>query len=73
MACGSVLVKAIHSNSSACVDSLLENSKRSRKTRLELSNSWFFFDHLMFSDFKSVECILPPLGIGLKIVDFSLK
>ena len=30
---GSVLVKAVHSNSSACVDSLLENCKKSRKTR----------------------------------------
>lgn len=37
VACGSVLVKAIHSNSSACVDSLLENSKRSRKTRAKPS------------------------------------
>ena len=30
---GSVLVKAVHSNSSACVDSLLENTKKSRKAR----------------------------------------
>lgn len=37
VASGSVLVKAIHSNSSACVDSLLENSKRSRKTRAKPS------------------------------------
>ena len=35
LASGSVLVKAVHSNSSACVDSLLENSKKSRKTRWE--------------------------------------
>ncbi|XP_078376847.1 uncharacterized protein LOC144660154 isoform X3 [Oculina patagonica] len=33
LASGSVLVKAVHSNSSACVDSLLENSKKSRKAR----------------------------------------
>ena len=33
VASGSVLVKAVHSNRSASVDSLLENSKRSRKTR----------------------------------------
>ena len=30
---GCVLVKAIHNNTSACVDSLLENSNRSRKNR----------------------------------------
>lgn len=33
MASGSVLVKAVQSNSSACVDSLLENSKKMWKTR----------------------------------------
>lgn len=33
VASGSVLVKAVYSNSSACVDSLLENSRKSRKTR----------------------------------------
>ncbi|KAJ7389824.1 INO80 complex subunit D [Desmophyllum pertusum] len=33
LASGSVLVKAVHSNSSACVDSLLESSKNSRRTR----------------------------------------
>ena len=33
VASGSVLVKAVSRNSSACVDSLFENSKKSRKTR----------------------------------------
>lgn len=33
VASGSILVKAIHQNSSACVDSLLESSMRTRKTR----------------------------------------
>lgn len=37
VASGSVLVKAVSRNSSACVDSLFENSKKSRKTRWDLS------------------------------------
>lgn len=48
VASGSVLVKAIHSNSSACVDSLLENSKRSRKTRSD-SISWGFMKWMVLS------------------------
>ena len=56
VASGSVLVKAVSRNSSACVDSLFENSKKSRKTR------WDLYCHLAIFFCGQKGCVLAVAG-----------